>query len=124
MLPDHLDADVETRAEMAAEHRRRARSAAQGIGTTFAGAALVIASMTATIAAPLLVVAVGIAVSIAIFRRRIRTIASQLGDPEELLLAADGSPFIAVAAALADLRREAAATDAVLRRVRQRGTPL
>jgi hypothetical protein len=119
--PDYLE-DVETRAAIATEQRRRARSAAQGVGTTFAGAALVIASLVNTIAVPLLVAAVGVVVAIAMFRRRVRAIERGLGSADGLLPAADGAPFAAVAAALADLRQEAAATDALLRRLRGHDT--
>jgi hypothetical protein len=115
--PDYLE-DVETRAAIALEQRRRARSAAQGVGTTFAGAALVIASLVNTIAVPLLIAAIGVVVAIWMFRRRVQTIEQRLGTADELLPAADGAPFTAVASALADLRHEAAVTEALLLRLR------
>ena len=108
-------ADPETELADIAERRRRARTAAQGVGTSFAGMALVVASLTSTKLLPVLVALIGVLVGVAVFRRRVRAIEHhQVIDLRD----GDDSPFTAVAAALVDLREGAAATDALLRRLR------
>jgi hypothetical protein len=116
---DSLPLDDDVRAALAAEQRRRARSAAQAIGTTFIGAGLIVASTSTTRVLPVVIAATGAGLAVASYRRRLGAIRGQLGDPSARFVA-QSAPFDAVASALADLRTEAAATDALLRRLRAR----
>jgi hypothetical protein len=114
---DSLISDDDVRAALAVELHRRARSAAQGIGTTFLGAGLIVASTSTTRVLPVVIAATGVGLAVASYRRRLGAIQRQLGEPSARFVA-QSAPFDAVASALADLRTEAAATDALLRRLR------
>lgn len=100
------------------EEQRRARTAALGVGTAFVGAALILLPVAVPIAVTLLLM--GVVVTgwmlhhgVVVERAPAPTIDLQAAND------AIGPALDDIAATLLDLRREAAATELVLRRVRE-----
>ena len=101
-----------------AEEQRRARAAAFGVGTAFVGAALVVLPVAAHVAAILLLmglVVTGWMLYHGVVVERAPTNTIDLREPNDAITPALDD----IALMLADLRREAAATEGLLQRVRE-----
>jgi len=100
-----------------AEEQRRARAAAFGVGTAFVGAALVVLPVAAHVAAILLLmglVVTGWMLYHGVVVERAPATTIDLRSNDAITPALDD-----IALMLADLRREAAATEGLLQRVRE-----